>query len=868
MNPKSKIQNPKSLPRILVALLVSSLAAAGLLLPRQQFRNQESEITGQEAKSKSKIQNPKSKIDGTSPDAKRQFDQARKLLRQDDFENALAAVRGGLKIAPQSVEGLNLLGIVCGQKQEYAQAVAAFQRALKLSPRSLETRNNLGNSYFTQKKLDLAEQEFQKTLRYDPHNRDANYNLGLVLLAKGNPQGAIVYLRRVQPPDPSALFNLTQAYFRAGQPAKGLELARLLSDRAGNDVRLRFTLGVFLASEKQYKLAIQELELADALKPGTFEILHDLGQAYLRTQDYAKAEEVLQRAVDIKPDSADTLYLLAQVYADQRKDVQALELLVRARKLAPQNTDVIFLMSRLSMMQSFYEDAIQLLEEGLKIAPKRADLHAALGESYFAAGKVDKAVQEFRTLIRLDPSARSYAFMGLCYRHLGRFDEAKKYFGEGLKIDPRSAPCLFNLGYIENKQGNYGAAEKLLYQALRADPSYDDALYEMAGVKMAQNKYEEAISLLRRCAKVTTKPAEVYYKLATAERKLRQMEAAQRDLKIFETLSKDPSPGPYPLQHFFEYLNQRAQLPAEKKAEVDLEELLRQVDRQPDQPRNLYLLAETYLKLGRVEEARKTVERLDKLSGGDARTALGAGVMLARYRMYPEAIQHFQKAIAADPASDDSKYNLANAYFQTHEYPQALQVIEQVSPQGQNDENVLALWGDIYAHLGRAREAVDVFRKQVQRNPDNDQGYLSLALSQMRAGEPDGAEQTLRRGLSHIPDSGKLFWGMGVLSVLKGNNAQAEANFKKAAELMPDWQSSYAALGVFYYETGQLAAARNTLDRYSRLFPHGGLSVSRIQQALQESENPKSKTQNPKSLSPEARLHFLQIALTLADQNP
>ena len=60
-----------------------------------------------------------------------------------------------------------------------------------------------------------------------------------------------------------------------------------------------------------------------------------------------------------------------------------------------------------------------------------------------------EAIEEFKTLVGLDASARSYAFLGLSYRHLGRFDEARKYFEEGLKNDPRNASCLFNMGFIE-----------------------------------------------------------------------------------------------------------------------------------------------------------------------------------------------------------------------------------------------------------------------------------------------------------------------------------------------------------------------------------------------------------------------------------
>ena len=59
-----------------------------------------------------------------------------------------------------------------------------------------------------------------------------------------------------------------------------------------------------------------------------------------------------------------------------------------------------------------------------------------MGESYFMSGKTEKAIDEFKKLVEVDPSAGSYAFLGLSFRHLGRFDEARKYFEEGLKKGP------------------------------------------------------------------------------------------------------------------------------------------------------------------------------------------------------------------------------------------------------------------------------------------------------------------------------------------------------------------------------------------------------------------------------------------------
>ncbi len=798
-----------------------------------------------------------------SATAQSPFAEAESLLREGHTDEARNEVEKQLKQNPSSAEGYSLLGIVYTSQKNYEEAVEAFQHALNLAPGSTKTHNNLANVYVAQGKLGLAEKEFREVLRLDPANRDGNYNLGLLLMAKGSPAAAIPHFQRVRPFNMETRFNLTRAYLRAGRTAEGVKLAREISVEKKNDVQLHFTLGVLLASEKHYGLAKVELEKANALQPETFETLYNLGQVYLRSREYAKAELTLNRAMKLKPDSPETLYLLAQVYSDQTRPVDALDLLVRANKLAPQNTDIIFLMARVSMTQNYFEDAIPLLESGLKIAPQRADLHAALGESYFMSGKAEKAIDEFKKLIELDPSVRSYAFMGLAYRHLGRFDEARKYFQGGLKEDRRNASCLFNLGYIEERQGNDAAAEELFQQALRSNPDFSEALLELANLRTKNKKFEDAATLLRRYVRVSHDPASGYYKLAMVERSLHQLEAAQRDLNVFQTLSKDSSTGPYPYQHLFDYLDNRSKLASQERTELDLAELTEQVRQHPNQPQNLYLLAEAYLKLGKRQEARETLGQLDQISANDYRTQTGVGVLLARYRLYDDAIQHFQTALRANPDSDDVKFDLADAYFRKGSYNEALAVAQKVSAKGQQDDTYLALLGDIYSHLGDTAKALEIFRDAIKRNPDNDQYYLSLTLVELRENDVSGAEKTLQKGRARIPSSGKILWGLGLVSVLQGKTAEAAERLERAVELLPEWAGSYSTLGVFYYQTGQIEKAREVLNRFKGS-KAGGLDVNRIKEALSKAPATASSIREPMPML--ARQQILQLALSLADR--
>ena len=814
-------------------------------------------VAGQQAPPKRQSARPASKT--PSP-----FADAEALLRQGNLEDAQNKLQEELQQNPSRPEGYALLGLVYTAQKNYTAALMAFQQGLKLSPNSTRIRNDMGNLYVAQGNLDQAEKEFREVVRLNPADYDGNYNLALVLLAKKQPAEAIPYLLRIHPQTVAVQFSLTRAYLDAGRTTEGLKTATELSASNKDNVQVHFTLGVLLAAEKQLRPAQLQLEQANVLQPQTFEILYNLGQVCVRNAEFAKAELTLKRALNLKPDSPETLSLLAQVYSAQQKPVDALDLLVRAHKLAPENTDVIYYLARVSMSQNYYEDSIPLLESGQKIAPQRMDLRAALGESYFMSGRAEKAIEEFKQLIELDPTARSYAFLGLTYRQLGRFDEARKYFEEGLKKEPRNPSCLFNIGYIEERQGDHEAAEKRFQEVLRLSADHAETLLELANLRITSKRYAEAAVLLRKYVRVSRAPAPGYYKLAMVERSLHQTEAAQRDMSVFQTLSKNASTGPYPYEQLFEYLDNRSNLSKKEKAQLDLTELAKEIQKQPDRPENLYLLAEGYLKLGNVEAARQAITQLDQLSAGDFRTQTGIGVLLARYRLYEDAIQHFQTAMRANPDSDDIKFDLADAYFRKGMYPQALEVAQQVSANGQQDDAFLSLLGDIKAHLGQPAEASEIFRNAIRRNPDNDQYYLSLALVQLRQNDLRAAEKTLQDGRSRIPGSGKLLWGRGLVSVLQGKTAQAAEQLEQAVDLLPEWPGSYSTLGVFYYQTGQLDKAKEVLNRFKGSGAGGGLDVNRIAETLEKAPSMPLVVNEPMPMA--ARQQLLQFAISIADR--
>jgi Flp pilus assembly protein TadD/DNA-binding transcriptional MerR regulator len=115
------------------------------------------------------------------------------------FEEAVAAYRRVIELAPHWAEPVINLGMALYHLGELEQALEAFQKAAELSPQDPTAHFNLGCVLEDMNDLDEAILHFKKTIRLRPRHADAHFNLAMTYERSGAPEHArkhwLTYLR-------------------------------------------------------------------------------------------------------------------------------------------------------------------------------------------------------------------------------------------------------------------------------------------------------------------------------------------------------------------------------------------------------------------------------------------------------------------------------------------------------------------------------------------------------------------------------------------------------------------------------------------------------------------------------------------------
>jgi len=296
-----------------------------------------------------------------------------------------------------------------------------------------------------------------------------------------------------------------------------------------------------------------------------------------------------------------------------------------------------------------YDLAMRMFSEALQACPEQRDILIELSQAQAHLRQFDLAIQsvrEFLTQERESVSGR----IGLAnvYLMAQRFSEAKREVEEILKTEPGQPAALKIKGNAEYLLGNVNAAERTLIDLLERRPADDEGAYMLGRIYYQEGRIDYAIGQFERVLSLNPRSYKAYDNLGLcyeargekdnairhflASIKLVENDHLEYDLpfanladlflkdgdfeKAFALASRAADRNPYSARNF--YLGGKALCQLDR-TDLCLNWLQRAAALDPNYPEPLYLLAQTYRKLGQNAMADETQEKFRQVAAKQSR---------------------------------------------------------------------------------------------------------------------------------------------------------------------------------------------------------------------------------------------------------
>ncbi|HEX3659932.1 MAG TPA: tetratricopeptide repeat protein [Acidobacteriaceae bacterium] len=413
------------------------------------------------------------------------------------------------------------------QRNDFPVAVSEYRILASRFPHNAEVLSNLGVALYFNQQFPQAIDSFRKAIALNPELLAPHLFSGLAWSRLSNPDAAVPELEKAVHLKPS-------------------------------DVLAATWLGYAYSAQARDRMAITEFTAASRLDPGNVDVWYALGQSWL-----AMGKSATRRLLAVAPDGARVWQLAGEQCQFRGDDAQALRDFEQASARRPADVELRNLITSLggtppapanspTVHDAVSEDALYREAHGAEkqssaafarveqLAPDSYRAHEVLAESLVARKKDLEAIQEYRTVLKLNPSLPGiHEAIGEALVRSGRLAEALQEFQEEIRIQPDSAAAHMNAGRVLLMQGHDDAAGAMLGMALREDRPPAEASVLMAKVELRQHDNRAAIAHLTSYVAEEKGDSTAWYLLFTACRAVGDQQQMRWAMDMYLKTSRD-----------------------------------------------------------------------------------------------------------------------------------------------------------------------------------------------------------------------------------------------------------------------------------------------------------------------------------------
>jgi serine/threonine protein kinase/tetratricopeptide (TPR) repeat protein len=340
--------------------------------------------------------------------------------------------------------------------------------------------------------------------------------------------------------------------------------------------------------------------------------------------------------------------------------------------------------------------ALAALNNAVSADPQFALGYATLGQAYqlkFVVDQNPKWIEEAsancQRAVELDNSLpAAYVTLGRIHVDAGRYDLAIQEFQRALNLNPLDADALNGVAITYEKAGRTQDAEAALQKAVALRNDYWDSYNALGLFYDRQGKYAEAVKEFQHAIELTPDNAQVYSNLAAVYIDMSDAKMAPlAEAALRKSIELSPSYAAY--ANLGMLYSQEKRYP---ESAAMTEKALALNDKNYEVWENL---AVAYERLQQTDKAAAARARELALVQADARTQPKngelqsyLGLLYAKKHLPQEAVAHLQTALALRGDDQVVLENVAEAYEDLGQRPEALRYIQKALDKGYPAEDV------------------------------------------------------------------------------------------------------------------------------------------------------------------------------------
>jgi tetratricopeptide (TPR) repeat protein len=451
-------------------------------------------------------------------------------------------------------------------------------------------------------------------------------------------------------------------------------------------------------------------------------------------------------------------------------------------------------------------DAVLEAQDILKRDPKNLEAHKLLGRIYLRSlgdmpggngsdNVLKLAVEQYEEIVRLEPdNVDDHLLLGRLYRLNNDLQKAENELKTAIKIDPGSEEAVTTLAMLYTDEGDTAHALQVLSSV--PDAARSAKLYSALGAAYEQRKdYKSAIDAFRHAVVLDRDNLDAIRGLAENLMNDGQLEAALEQYKVIVDSNPEDAQS---------YVRMSEIYRRQAKYDAALETLKKADTLVPDSAEVAYNMAAVYQAQGRYDDATKLLQDLLKKSDSSQADRSNRAIFLERLGMiyreqenYTAAVETFRKLLALGDENVRGGYQeIIDTYREAKQWPLATAAAKEAVQKLPNDRDLRMVLDAQLADSGEVDSAVADVRSMVKGGPEDREVYLRLGIIETRAKHWQDAEDALAKAeqLSAKPDDKAYVW------FLRGDTFQrqkkfdeAESEFRKVLNTIPQSDPQFAA---------------------------------------------------------------------------